>query len=155
MTEPAIHPEISAMMLKAREWLFHEHSLFRGFDVKPVLIGKGQTRFSVILPTEFRRADGKIHTGLLTTLMDTICGITALTALEQLKPVATINLRTDYMQDVEPESRVTCAANCIAIRNEIATMTSDIRREDNDDLIATASGAFLVGTRGATKASRL
>lgn len=156
MTEKKdINPAIGAMLMQAREMLAHEHSLFRSLNLEPLLIGHGKTSFGVDLPAEFAAADGNLHGSLLTIIMDSIFGITVFTALEKMQPIATINLRSNYLQQVTPGQRAICNAACISIENEIAHVEGDIRSEKENALIATASGAFMVGTKSSAKGSRL
>lgn len=154
-TPSQINPAVGAMLKSASDWLLHEHSLFQTLKLKPVLIGRNQATFSVYLPDDFIGPDGKIHGGLLTIIMDSIFGLAAFTALDELKPIATINLRTNYLDDVAPGGRVTCAAECIRLRDEVAHVEGKLTDEENGRLIATSSGAFMIGTRGPNKESRL
>lgn len=159
MTRPEsdknINPAVGAMLKSASDWLLHEHSLFQTLKLKPVLIGRYQATFSVFLPEDFLGPNGKIHGGLLTIIMDSIFGLAAFTALDELKPIATINLRTNYVGDVGAGGRVACAAQCISLRDEIAHVEGTLTEKKSGALIATASGAFMVGTRGPNKESRL
>ena len=150
-----INPAIGAMLVQARELLAHEHSLFRSLNLEPLLIGNGKTSFGVDLPSDFAAADGKLHGSLLTIIMDSIFGITVFTALDQMQPVATINLRSNYLQQITPGQRAICNAQCISVQGEIAHVDGDIRTEQGNTLIATASGAFMVGTKTSAKGSRL
>ena len=155
MSKAEINPAIGAMLSSARDWLLHEHSLFQSLDIRPVLIGRNKATFSVLLPEDFLNADGKIHGGLLTIIMDSIFGMAAFTALDELKPIATINLRTDYLADIVAGGRVTCAAECVRLRGDIAYVAGDLRDETSGTIIATGSGSFIIGTRSQTKESRL
>lgn len=155
MSRADINPAIGAMLKSASEWLLHEHALFQTLDLKPMLIGRNKATFSVYLPEEFCDASGEIHGALLTIIMDSIFGLAAFTALDELKPIATINLRTDYLRKVKPKGRVTCAAECVYLRGDIAYVAGGLTDEVTNELVATASGAFMVGTRGAGKESRL
>ncbi len=150
-----INPAIGAMLKNARDWLTHEHSLFRSLNLDPILLGKGQATFAVDLPASFANAEGVIHGSLMTIIMDSIFGLTVFTALEEMKPIATINLRSDYIADAKIGDRVLCAAKCIKIRNEVAYVSGDVKTQSTNTLLATGSGAFMVGTRGMTKGSRL
>lgn len=143
------------MLQSARDWLLHEHSLFKTLRLKPTLIGRNRATFSVYLPDDFRNADGKIHGGLLSIIMDSIFGLAAFTALEELKPIATINLRTDYVTNVTPGRRVSCAAECRKLKGDVAYVSGDLIDEESAALIATGAGAFMVGTRGPGRESRL
>jgi len=150
-----INPAIGAMLMSARDWLTHEHSLFRSLNLDPILLGKGQATFAVDLPASFANAQGVIHGGLMTIIMDSIFGLTVFTALEEMKPIATINLRSDYISDAKIGDRVLCAAKCVKVRNDVAYVSGEIKTHDTSSLLATGSGAFMVGTRSRTKGSRL
>lgn len=150
-----INPAIGEMLKSARDWLAHEHSLFKTLRLEPVLIGKGKATFSVELPEVFAGPDGQVHGGLMTLIMDSIFGLSVFTALEELKPIATINLRADYLGTAGPGARVLCAAHCHHIRDEVAFVTGDLADQKTNGILASGSGAFMVGTRGLTKSSRL
>jgi len=150
-----INPEIGAMLKAASDWLKHEHSLFVSLDIRPVLIGEGKSMFSMTLPEDFSDASGKIHSGALSLIMDSILGMTVYTALDSLKPIATINLRADYLEDVKPGVRLVCSAQCDKLRDEVAFISGTLTEEASGALLATGSGAFMVGTRGPVKGSRL
>ena len=150
-----INPTIGAMLLQAREWLAHEHSLFRTLNIEPILIGKGKATFAVDVPQQYSGADGSIHGGFITTVVDSIFGLCVFTALEELKPIATINLRTDYIGQARPGERVLCNAECVGVNNEVAYVNGNVKSQKDSKLIALGAGAFMVGTRGVTKGSRL
>lgn len=149
-----INPVIGAMLNDARAYLLDNHPLFKALDLKPLLIGKGKATFSIYLPDDFTDAKGDIHGGLLTIIMDSIFGLSVFTALEEVKPIATINLRTDYLQSVAPGGRVACAAECRRRRGDIAYVTGDVTDEKTGAVLASGAGAFMIGTRGADKGSR-
>ncbi len=150
-----IHPSIGAMLNNARDWLTHEHSLFQSLNLEPVLLGKGKATFVVDLPEAFTSEEDVIHGGLMTIIMDSIFGLTVFTALEELKPIATINLRIDYIANAKAGARAVCAAQCIAVNDDIAHVSGELKIEDSGLLLATGAGSFMVGTRGPVKGSRL
>ena len=150
-----INPAIGAMLKNARDWLTHEHSLFRTLNLEPLLIGKGKATFAVDLPEDFSNAEGAVHGGLLTIIMDSIFGLSVFTALDKLKPIATINLRSDYLADAIPGARVVCHADCYCVVDEVAFVTGNVTVKETGLLLASGSGAFMVGTRGLSKGSRL
>lgn len=152
---PDINPAIGAMMRSAREFLTHEHSLFRSLGLKPILLGRGRTTFSIDLPAAFGDGEGRVHGGLLTIVLDSIMGLTVFTALDAFKPIATISLHTDYVGDARPGARAVCACECLSIVDEVAYVDGRVTVEDGGALIATGSGAFMVGTREPVKGSRL
>ncbi len=150
-----INPTIGAMLRSARDFLAHEHSLFRTLGLQPVLIGRGQATFSVTLPETFADESGLIHGGLCTIVLDSIFGLTVYTAMEEVKPIATINLRTDYVARANAGARVRCASTCDAIDHDVAFVSGRLTLEESGALIATASGAFMIGTKGPMKGMRV
>jgi len=150
-----INPTIGAMLRSARDFLAHEHSLFRTLELKPIVIGKGKATFSIAMPEKFAGPDGAIHGGLYTIILDSIFGLAVFTALEEVKPIATINLRTDYLGGSSPGARAVCAAECEAVRDDIAYVTGRLSLESGGGLLATGAGAFMVGTKGPMKGMRL
>jgi len=150
-----INPAIGTMLRSARDFLAHEHSLFRSLELQPILIGKGKAEFSMALPASFAGADGDVHGGLYTIIIDSIFGLCVFTALEEIKPIATINLRTDYIGAIRPGDRAVCAADCEAIRGDVAYVSGRLTAESDGRLLATGAGAFMVGTKGPIKGMRL
>lgn len=150
-----INPTIGAMLRSARDFLAHEHSLFRTLALQPVLIGRGQATFALTLSKAFADDSGLIHGGLATIILDSIFGLTVFTAMEEVKPIATINLRTDYVARARAGARVRCAAQCDAIDHDVAFVSGRLTLEDGGALIATASGAFMIGTKGPMKGMRV
>ncbi len=152
---PEINPAIRGMMRAARDMLQHEHSLLGSLGFKPLLLGAGKTSFSLDLPARFGDGSGMIHGGFLTVVLDSLFGLTVFTAMEEFKPIATINLRTDYIKEVPAGSRVNCDSVCEGVRNEVAYVSGRLTLDADKSLIAIASGAFMVGTKGPAKGSRL
>ncbi len=150
-----INPAIGGMLRSARDFLAHEHSLFRSLELKPILIGKGKATFSMALPETFKGADGFVHGGLYTIILDSIFGLTVFTALEEIKPIATINLRTDYVGAITPGARAICSSECEAVNGDVAYVSGRLTAEADGRLLATGAGAFMVGTKGPMKGMRL
>lgn len=155
VTSSDINPAIGGMLRSARDFLAHEHSLFRTLDLKPILIGKGKATFSMLMPADFAAADGSVHGGLYTIILDLIFGLAVFTALEEIKPIATINLRTDFVGLIAPGARAVCEAECEAVNSDVAHVSGRLFAEATGDLLATGTGAFMVGTKGPIGGMRL
>lgn len=159
MSEPnhhePINPAIGAMLRSARDFLAHEHSLFRSLDLQPVLIGKGKATFSMRLPADFCDEAGAIHPGLYTIILDSIFGLAVFTALDEIKPIATINLRSDYVSCINAGQWAVCAAECEAVAGDIAHVSGRLVAKSDGRLLATGAGSFMVGTKGPIKGMRL
>lgn len=150
-----INPVIGEMLRGAREFLAHQHSLFRSLRLSPVLVGRGRTSFSMDLPAEFAAGEDGVHEGLYAIILDSIMGLTVFTALEEFKPIATVNLRTDHLRRAAAGARGLCSCECAAIVGEIAHVAGRLVEEPGGALLATGAGAFMVGTRGPVRGSRL
>ena len=159
MTGPKIDqdlsPVIAGMLSSAREFLAHEHSLFRTLGLRPLLVGRGRTSFALDLPPEFADATGSIHGGLTTIVLDSIMGLTVYTSLDELTPIATVNLRIDRFGRTPPGRRAVCACETVAIVDEVAHVSGRMFEEAGGALLASGTGAFMVGTRGEMRSSRL
>jgi len=153
---PDINPTVGAMLMQARERLFKEHHLFTSLNMEPVLIGKNKVTIAIDLPEKFAGANEMAHHGLLTIVMDSILGLCVLTALDDLQPIATINLRLDFIEDIKVNSRAICEAECISVAHNVATVKADLYEKETNTHISQASGAFLIGTKASTvQGSRL
>jgi acyl-coenzyme A thioesterase PaaI-like protein len=158
--KPDINPAIGALLSSARDFLAHEHSLFNSLGLTPLLIGRGKASFSLDHPHEFADCNGDIHGGFCTIVLDSIFGISVFTALDELKPVATINLRTDMVGTAKAGGRAVCAVVCEGQAGDVSYVTGRLTREEDGGLIALGAGAFIVGARGpvapgSTSGSRL
>ncbi len=149
-----INPAVGGMLRAAREMLSHEHSVFRALNLEPLMLGVGRSRFALDLPADFA-SDGSIHSGMLSMVLDSIMGMTVFTALKEIKPIATINLKTDYLRAAPAGGRVVCHADCHAMRDDVAYVRGAIAAPDDAYEIAVAIGAFMIGTRAREKGSRL
>jgi len=154
-SRPEISPAIRAMLRSARDMLRHEHSLLGSLGIEAVEVAAGRTIFALDLPEKFSDGAGAIHGGFLTIVLDSLFGLTVFTALAEFKPIATINLRTDYLGAARVGERILCESVCEAVAGEVAYVTGRILRMQDKAVIATGAGAFMVGTRGPKQESRL
>ncbi|MEL6257812.1 MAG: PaaI family thioesterase [Pseudomonadota bacterium] len=85
---------------------------------------------------------GVIHGGVITTLLDNLCGIAVVTGLKEFKSTATLDLRIDYMRPAEKGRDVIGEAECYHYTRNIAFVRAWAYHDSRDRVIATASGAF-------------
>ncbi len=142
-------PEQQALLDGARKFFADAHPLFGLLGFEPREVSRGSLTVAARLSEDFRQLDGEpqVHGGLLTIILDSIMGFSVYTALDDLKPVATINLRSDYVSLPRTDEEVICAARCETVRDDVAYVAGEIRSADGE-LYARGSGAFMVGTRG-------
>lgn len=104
---------------------------------------------------------GVIHGGVMTTLLDNVCATAILAATGVLKPMATLDLRIDYMRPATPGKDVIAHGTCFKVGKLIAFTRGTAYHEESEEPIATATAAFMFvggrgkdGARGATESAR-
>ena len=88
---------------------------------------------------------GVLHGGVITTLLDNCAGIAVMTALGEPHPVATLDLRIDYMKPATPGLDVIGHCRCYKVTRNVAFVQGSAYHQDSGDPIATTSMTFNVG----------
>jgi acyl-coenzyme A thioesterase PaaI-like protein len=86
---------------------------------------------------------------VVTTLLDHVCGLAVssrLLAAGTAGPIATLDLRIDYMRAAEPGHDLLARAICYHITHSIAFVRATAFDGDEDDPVATAQAAFALQT---------
>ncbi|HEY8517133.1 MAG TPA: PaaI family thioesterase [Candidatus Binatia bacterium] len=94
-------------------------------------------------------ATGVIHGGVITTLLDSTAGVAVMTALPDLRSIATLDLRIDYMKPATPGRDVIGHCRCYKLTRHIAFVHGSAYHEDPHDPIATAAMTFMLGANQA------
>ncbi|HET9620057.1 MAG TPA: PaaI family thioesterase [Kofleriaceae bacterium] len=90
---------------------------------------------------------GTLHGGAITALLDASSGIAVFGALDKLVPIATLDLRIDYLKPAEPRRTVLCKATCYKLTHNVAFTRAVAYHGDPDDAIAHAVGTFMLSTK--------
>ncbi|MEM7458619.1 MAG: PaaI family thioesterase [Pseudomonadota bacterium] len=85
-----------------------------------------------------------IHGGVITTLLDNLCGMSCSTAMREFRFVATLDLRIDYMRPAESGRDILGEAECYHLTKSVAFCRAWAYHESRDKVIATAQGAFAI-----------
>lgn len=144
-----LSPEQQALLEGARQFFADAHPLFGRLRFEPREVSRGSLTVSARFTDDFRRFEGEpeVHAGLLTIVLDSIMGFAVFTVVEDLRPVATINLRSDYIDAPAVGEEVICTAHCESVRDDVAHVGGEVR-SSGGDLLARGSGAYMIGTRG-------
>jgi len=92
---------------------------------------------------------GVLAGGAVTTLLDHVCGLAVsskLMAAGTVGPIATLDLRIDYMRAAEPGRDLLARAVCYHITHSIAFVRASAFDGDEADPVATAQAAFALQT---------
>lgn len=87
---------------------------------------------------------GVIAGGVITTLLDHVCGLAITSAHGEAFATATLDLRIDYMRPAAPRADVMAEAHCYKLTNTIAFVRASAYEADPADPVATAQAAFIL-----------
>jgi len=87
---------------------------------------------------------GEVHEGAITTLIDSVCGSVVLTQLEELRRVATLDLRIDFLRKGQSGFSPRCEAECLRITNHVAFVRAVAYEQEVTEPLAIASGTFAI-----------
>ena len=94
---------------------------------------------------------GTLHGGAITALLDGASGAAVFAALSAMVPIATLDLRIDYLRPAEPGRAVLARASCYKMTRNVAFTRAVAYHDDPADPIAHSVGTFMVSTRGGPK----
>lgn len=128
-------PQANALGLKLEHIAASEARMRLPYD--PQIVGDPET--------------GVIAGGAVTTLLDHTCGQAVWAALNAWAPIATLDLRIDYMRAAEPGRDVLAEAHCYKLTRHVGFVRATAYDASPDDPVATAQAAFALnrpGSRG-------
>lgn len=97
---------------------------------------------------------GVLHGGAITALLDACAGAAVFAALPQLQPIATLDLRIDYLRPAEPGRDVWAEATCHHMSKNVAFVRATAFHAEGETPIATAAGTFMIATKLGSVAPR-
>lgn len=74
------------------------HPLFNAFGIEIDEIGKGRAVMRMPSNVALSDRNGGLHRGVVVTLLDTNCGLAIFSRLGDMRPIATIDLRVDFIR---------------------------------------------------------
>jgi len=147
VSEPGEAPSLVDLVVERKNLLVSSvpHAMALGFtvvDAKP-----GETWLKVPFDPKLvgNPATGVIHGGVITTLLDNAAGVAVATALPELRSIATLDLRIDYMKPATPGLDVIGYVRCYKVTRHVASVPGPAYHEDPNDPIATTAMTFMLG----------
>jgi uncharacterized protein (TIGR00369 family) len=110
-------------------------------------IGAADGRVTIALPYDEKLIGNPmtrvLHGGAITALMDATCGMAVFIKLREPVPIATLDLRIDYLRPATPDQLVHAAAECFKLTRNVAFVRCEAFHPDGP-LVAVANGTFIV-----------
>ena len=95
---------------------------------------------------------GVLAGGLVTALLDHVGGLAVWVALDRFEPIATLDLRVDYMRAAEARRDLIAEARCYRLTRSIAFVRAWAFEDEPDDPVAAAQATYVLSARGAREA---
>lgn len=90
---------------------------------------------------------GTLHGGAITALLDACSGAAVFAALPSLVPIATLDLRIDYLKPAEPGKPVFGKATCYKMTRNVAFTRGVAYQDDPENVVAHSVGTFMLSTK--------
>jgi len=90
--------------------------------------------------------------GVVTTLLDHVCGMAVWVKMDRFVPIATLDLRIDYMRAAEPGLDLLARARCYKLTRSVAFVRAWAYDRDHKDPVAAAQSAFMLESDAGRKA---
>lgn len=87
---------------------------------------------------------GVLHGGVVTTLIDTACGMAVQVALMKTVAIATLDLRIDYLRPSTPRKELNAEAFCYKLTRHIAFVRAKAWNDDPSHPVANCVATFMI-----------
>jgi uncharacterized protein (TIGR00369 family) len=91
---------------------------------------------------------GVLHGGVITTLIDAACGASVYFKLQSPTPIATLDLRIDYLKPATPGRDVFARAECFHVTHNVGFTRAVAYHDNPKQPIAVGNATFALSTRG-------
>ena len=120
------------------------HNKFLGIEVVHLEHARAVLRVPYGARLAGSATTGVLHGGVITTVIDSACGVSVITALGKRMGIATLDLRIDYLKPARPGEAVTAAAHCYKVTRNICFVRALAYHVDRDDPIANCAASFMI-----------
>lgn len=137
-----MNPQLAAILPQLASAAAHTHALgfaFEGVDGERVRI-RAPWREDLVGDPE----TGVLSGGLVTTLLDHAGGLAVWVGLDRFEPIATLDLRVDYMRSARPRQALIAEARCYRLTRSIAFVRAWAFEDSPEDPVAAAQSAYVL-----------
>lgn len=89
-----------------------------------------------------------LHGGPITTLLDACGGVAVFLAMTAPVPIATLDLRIDYLKTASPRRDVQARCECYKLGRNVAFVRGVAFHDAPDDPIASCAATYMLSTKG-------
>ncbi len=89
-------------------------------------------------------AEGLVHGGVPTTLLDATCGLAAFMGLREPGVIATLDLRVDHLRPAEPGRELIATARTVRATRQVLFVRGVAHHGDPEAPVAVATATFAV-----------
>lgn len=90
---------------------------------------------------------GILHGGVVTTLLDSAGGAAVFSMISGPSPIATLDLRIDYLRPSTPEAPLYARVECYKLTRSVAFTRGTAYNHDEDDPVASMAATFMLNTQ--------
>lgn len=140
--------DLEALNTAFRDFVPHNRAL--GLEVAHASFAPASATLK--LPYDARFAGnpdtGVLHGGVITTLIDATCGAAVYFKLQSPTPIATLDLRIDYLKPATPGRAVFARAECFHTTHNVGFVRAVAYHDDVGQPIAVGNATFALSTKG-------
>jgi uncharacterized protein (TIGR00369 family) len=142
--DPPLHERMRSMAQMIMAGTPHARAL--GFELTDIARARAWGRAPFRADLVGDPARGVIAGGVITALLDNLCGVAAIAALDEPTSTATLDLRIDYMRPAAPGRDVKAEAHCYKVTRSVAFVRAVAYETNPDDPVAHAAAAFMLAS---------
>lgn len=123
----------------------------RELGIWVIEVGRGSARLALNYRDELLGDPerGLIHTGVITTMIDSACGFAVIANTGKPISIATLDLRMDYLRPALRDKTIYVQAECYRTTRHIAFVRASAWQDSEQRLVATSTSAFMLQARRA------
>jgi len=124
------------------------HAKFLGIKFVSVEIGRAVLSLPYAEKLIGNAETKVLHGGVLTALLDQASGLAAVSSFHDMMPVATLDLRIDYMRAGVPGKTLIAEAHAYKTTKHIAFVRAIAHEGDINDPVASSQASFMTTAKG-------